>query len=84
MNQPAFQGIDVVYKGKADNKDIRDLLEKLVPKASEQMKGYAQKFKGKTELQTCKNIFNFLKNDLTKGAQKSQSRVIQDALVPHL
>jgi hypothetical protein len=72
MNQPAFQGVDVVYKGKADNKDIRDLLEKLVPKASEQMKGYAQKFKGKTELQTCKNIFNFLKNDLTYIADKNE------------
>jgi hypothetical protein len=65
MNQPAFQGIDVVYKGKADNKDIRDLLEKLIPKASEQMRDYAKKFKGNSELQTCKKIFNFLKNDLS-------------------
>ena len=64
MNQPAFQGVDVVYKGKADNKDIRDLLEKLVPKATEQMKEYAQKFKGANELETSKKIFNFLKNDL--------------------
>jgi hypothetical protein len=64
MNQPAFQGIDVVYKGKADNKDIRDLLEKLVPKATEQMKEYAQKFKGANELETSKKIFNFLKNDI--------------------
>ena len=65
MNQPAFQGIDVVYKGKADNKDIRDLLEKLIPKASEQMREYAKKFKGASELETCKKIFNFLKNDIT-------------------
>lgn len=64
MNQPAFQGIDVVYKGKADNKDIRDLLEKLVPKATEQMKDYAKNFKGKSELETSRNIFNFLKNDI--------------------
>jgi hypothetical protein len=65
MRQPVFQGIDVVYKGKADNKDIRDLLEKLVPTASEQMRDYAKKFKGNSELETCKNIFNFLKNDLS-------------------
>ncbi len=65
MNQPAFQGIDVVYKGKADNKDIRDLLEKLVPKATEQMKEYAQRFKGANEMETSKKIFNFLKNDLS-------------------
>jgi hypothetical protein len=65
MNQPAFQGIDVVYKGKADNKDIRDLLEKLIPKASDQMREYSKKFKGASELETCKKIFNFLKNDIT-------------------
>jgi hypothetical protein len=33
MSQPSFQGIDVTYKSQADNKDIRDLLVKLVPKA---------------------------------------------------
>jgi len=37
MSQPSFQGIDVTYKSQADNKDIRDLLVKLVPKAKSQM-----------------------------------------------
>jgi hypothetical protein len=40
-------------------------LEKLIPKASEQMREYAKKFKGASELETCKKIFNFLKNDIT-------------------
>ena len=34
MSIPKFEGIDVTYKAKADNKDIRDLLVQLVPKAS--------------------------------------------------
>jgi hypothetical protein len=76
MNQPAFQGIDVVYKGKADNKDIRDLLEKLVPKATEQMKDYAKKFKGSSDLETSKKIFNFLKNDLSYIAD-GQEQIIK-------
>jgi hypothetical protein len=65
MNKPAFQGIDMVYKGKADNKDIRDLLEKLIPKGTEQMREYSKKFKGNSDLETCKKIFDFLKNDVS-------------------
>ena len=46
MNQPAYRGIDVTYKDRADNKDIRDLLEKLVPEATKQMVTYSKKFQG--------------------------------------
>ena len=65
MNQPKFEGIDSVYKSKADNKDIRDLLEKLVPKAKGQMVEFSKRFKGATDEQTCRNIFNYLMNHLT-------------------
>jgi ribosomal protein L17 len=65
MNQPKFEGIDSVYKSKADNKDIRDLLEKLVPKAKGQMAEFSKQFKGKTDEQTCRNIFNYLMNNFT-------------------
>ena len=50
--KPQYQGIDNVYKSKADNKDIRDLLEKLVPEATKQMKDFAPKFRGKTQTET--------------------------------
>jgi hypothetical protein len=63
--QPAYQGIDSVYKSKADNKDIRDLLERLVPKAKAQMVDFSKKFKGRTEQETCKKIFEYLKNNFT-------------------
>lgn len=65
MSQPKFEGIDAVYKSKADNKDIRDLLEKLVPKAKGQMVEFSKRFKGNTDEQTCRNIFNYLMNHFT-------------------
>lgn len=65
MNEPKFEGIDSVYKSKADNKDIRDLLEKLVPKATSQMVEFSKRFKASTDEQTCRNIFNYLMNHFT-------------------
>ena len=53
MNVP-FEGIDKVYKSQADNKDIRDLLMSLVPKARKQMKDQAAKFRGRNERETVK------------------------------
>lgn len=63
--QPQFEGIYAVYKSKADNKDIRDLLVKLVPKAKAQMATFAQKFKGRNPQETCKNIFDYIKSNFT-------------------
>ena len=63
--KPKFEGIDSVYKSKADNKDIRDLLERLVSKAKAQMVEFCQQFKGRTEQETCKKIFDYLKNNFT-------------------
>jgi len=63
--KPRFEGIDSVYKSKADNKDIRDLLERLVPKAKSQMVEFSKQFKGRNEKETCKKIFNYLKNNFT-------------------
>jgi len=65
MSQPNFQGIDVTYKSQADNKDIRDLLVKLVPKAKAQMVEFSKGFKGRTNKETCKKIFDYIKNNFT-------------------
>lgn len=72
MNAPAYKGINATYKELADNKDIRDLLEKLVPEATAQMRPYSKQFQGKTELETAKNIFDFLKNNLKYVADGEQ------------
>ena len=63
--QPRFEGIDSVYKSKADNKDIRDLLVKLVPKAKAQMVSFSQQFKGKNPQETCKKIFDYIKSNFS-------------------
>ena len=65
MSQPSFQGIDVTYKSQADNKDIRDLLVKLVPKAKAQMVEFSKQFKGRTNKETCKKIFDYIKSNFT-------------------
>ena len=64
-NYPSFQGIDVTYKSQADNKDIRDLLVKLVPKAKSQMVEFSKQFKGRTNKETCKKIFDYIKSNFT-------------------
>jgi hypothetical protein len=48
-----------------DNKQLRDAIFKATPKAVEQCRILAQKFRGKDDMQTCQNIWNFLKNDVT-------------------
>ena len=65
MSQPAFQGIDVVYKSQADNKDIRDLLVNLVPQAKAQMVEFSKSFRGRNSKETCKKIFDYIKNNFT-------------------
>jgi ribosomal protein L17 len=73
--QPAYQGIDKVYKSKADNKDIRDLIESLVPTAKAQMREFSKQFKGGTEKQTCKKIFDYIKSHFTYVADGGQQIV---------
>ena len=73
--QPQFEGIDAVYKSKADNKDIRDLLVKLVPKAKAQMGTFAQKFKGRNPQETCKNIFDYIKSNFTYVADGGEQSI---------
>jgi hypothetical protein len=64
-NYPSFQGIDVTYRSQADNKDIRDLLVKLVPKAKAQMVEFSKGFRGRNQKETCKKIFDYIKNNFT-------------------
>ena len=48
-----------------DNKQLRDAIFKATPKSIEQCRTIAQKFKGKNDFETCQNIWNFLKKDIT-------------------
>lgn len=48
-----------------DNKQLRDAIFKATPLAVTQTKSIANKFKGKTDLETCQNIFNYLLTSVT-------------------
>jgi len=74
--KPAYLGKFETIKEKADNSDIRMAIVKAVPKATAQTKEIAKYFKGKTEEQTCRNIFNFLKNKVRYKADGAE-QIIQ-------
>lgn len=63
----------------AANSDIRRVLESQVAKAKEQTKDLAKKLKGDTEVQTCYNVWKFLKNRIK---YKEDSIQFQDIRLP--
>lgn len=52
--------VNTLYQD-GDNAQLRGVIFDATPTAIAQTKQLAQKFKGKTDLETCKNIYNFLK-----------------------
>lgn len=62
IGAPAYKGIKRYQDG--DNAALRKVIIESTPKAAEQMCQYAQQFKGKDDLETCRNIWNFLKNNI--------------------
>jgi hypothetical protein len=82
--QPAFQGIDVTYKSRADNKDIRDLLFSLVPEARAQMVKMSKQFRGRNEEETCRKIFDYIKANFQYSADgKEQVIKLPSALLKY-
>lgn len=61
-NAPIYKGIKNYNDG--DNKDLRKQIMDVTPEAVAQMRGSAQYFKGKTDKETCQNIWNFLKRNI--------------------
>jgi len=52
----------VYSKNNASNNDLRKMIAKAIPISMQQSKEFSKKFKGKTDRQTAKNIYNFLKS----------------------
>jgi len=61
---PAPDFRDIVEKEDAVNKDIRDALEKNYPVAVAQSAPLAKVFKGRSEIETARNIWNYLRRDI--------------------
>jgi len=68
MKFPTFEGVNSTYKMEADNADIRKAIVNAVPKATEQVKEMAASFSGASDQETCKKIFDFLKNRINYEA----------------
>jgi hypothetical protein len=58
-----------------DNYQLRQIIFANTPKAIAQTKQIAQRFKGKSEYDTAKKIFDFLKNDITYRADTTHQKV---------
>jgi hypothetical protein len=55
--------------------DLQRAIEAAIPTAVAQMKQRSNEFKGKTEAETCKKIFDYLKNQITYKADGSEQQV---------
>jgi hypothetical protein len=64
-----------VVKSNATNSDLQRAIEAAIPTAVKQMKQKAQEFKGATEEETCKKIFDYLKNQINYKADGSEQMV---------
>ena len=62
IGAPSYKGIKRYQDG--DNAALRKVILNVTPKAAEQMCQFAEQFRGKDDLETCRNIWNFLKNKI--------------------
>jgi len=68
-------GQTIRVKANANNGDLQRAIEAAIPGAVVQMKVKANEFKGKTEAETCKKIFDYLKNQINYKADGSEQMV---------
>jgi hypothetical protein len=64
-----------VVKRNASNMDLQRAIEAAIPTAVAQMKDKSNQFKGKTEAETCKKIFDYLKNQINYKADGAEQMV---------
>jgi hypothetical protein len=68
-------GQTIQVKANASNIDLQRAIEAAIPTAVAQMKQRSNEFKGKTEAETCKKIFDYLKNQINYKADGSEQQV---------
>ena len=64
-----------VVKRNASNIDLQKAIEAAIPTAVKQMKVKAAQFKGASEIETCKKIFDYLKNQVNYKADGAEQQV---------
>jgi hypothetical protein len=68
-------GTTKVVKRNANNSELQAAIEAVIPQAVAQTKDIANRYKGKTEAETCKKIFNYLKNQVRYKADGAEQQV---------
>jgi hypothetical protein len=68
-------GNTVIVKRGATNAQLQRAIEAAVPAAVKQAKSIASRYKGKTEAETCKKIFDYLKNNVNYRADGENQAV---------
>lgn len=61
-------GQTILVKQNANNSELQRAIEAVIPAATKQAASIANRYKGKSEAETCKKIFNYLKNNINYKA----------------
>jgi hypothetical protein len=68
-------GTTQVVKRNANNSELQAAIEAVIPQAVAQTKDMAGRYRGKTETETCKKIFDYLKNQVRYKADGAEQQV---------
>jgi hypothetical protein len=68
-------GQTLLVKANATNGELQRAIEAVIPQATKQAAAFANRYKGKDEAATCKNIFDYLKNNINYKADGASQQV---------
>ena len=68
-------GQTLLVKANATNGELQRAIEAVIPQATKQAAAFASRYKGKDEMATCKNIFDYLKNNINYKADGDSQQV---------
>ena len=64
-----------IVKRNATNSELQRAIEGAIPQATKQAATFADRYKGKNELESCKKIFDYLKNNINYKADGLEQQV---------
>lgn len=64
-----------IVKRNATNSELQRAIEAAIPQATKQAAAFADRYKGKTEEESCKKIFDYLKNNIHYKADGADQQV---------
>ena len=64
-----------IVKRNATNSELQRAIEGAIPQATKQAAAFADRYKGKNELESCKKIFDYLKNNINYKADGLEQQV---------